>query len=78
MCVLKVQQQLDKPEAIRKIKITSKPKEGAEGIGDIVIVRKAFPDIIEALAGRPKAFFYATCTHGQVKLHCEAKIKNIW
>lgn len=71
--ILKVQQQLDKPEEIRKIKITSKPKNGVIGVGDINIVRPAFPDIIQALAGRPKAYFIGICIQGNVRLYCETK-----
>lgn len=74
--IIKVQQQIDKPEAIRKIKITSKPRGQSPEVGDINIVKKAFPDIIEALAGRPKAYFVATYIGGVIKIYTEVKHKG--
>lgn len=78
MAVYKVQQQLDKPENERKIKITSKPRNGVPEVGDVNIVKPAYPDIINAMAGRAKVFFVGTVVHGQVRLYQEAKKIEEW
>lgn len=78
MAIYKVQQQLDKPEDVRKIKITSKPKNGVPELGDVNIIKKGFPEIFEALAGRPKAFFIGTVVHGEIRLYEEAKKIDEW
>lgn len=75
---VKVQQEINKPEEIRKIKITTKPRNGIQEIGDINIVKKAFPDIIEAMKGRSKAFFIASYLNGKLKIYSEVKPKEEW
>lgn len=58
------------------MQITTRPT--SEGTGDLKIIAPISKRVMEMLDGRPKAFFVASMTHGDLKIYAESKFHKEW